>query len=301
MPELEDRIRRYADAAVHAVPPITVEDLRPPAPPPSTTVRLLTIAALVLALVGVAASFSIDDGGSEVVATVPSEFPLTLDGHVAWQLATLNGDADVTEEVYEQRYSKAFRDAVPLSEFRSVGDAGGLRELGPWRILREVERRGDEVLAVQLGARSGEQLRLTIQRRPDGRLDASTILRAEACADALDPTVPLAPALAGQFEWVMTSLLAGGTPPSDAELSERFAASFLSAVPPPQLREALDRITGLGPYTLRSFEGQPTDVSLAARLGVRTGEEARLTLSVSPADPQQITGLVVRTQPPCRL
>lgn len=214
-----------------------------------------------------------------------------------WQLAVLNGELEATDEAVRERYSVSFLANVPASTFRSGAET--LRPLGPWRLGPEIERRGDEVLAVQLLGGAGEEARLTIFRGDGGRVEGSTILRATPCAAAVDAKVPVATPLADRLEEAL-DLFRDGPDPTDEELAERFAPSFLAELPPTRLRAALDQIRAIGPFRVRNFEGEPLQTSLVARLGVRTGEEARLTLGIEPDAPHRITTLTVLTQQPCR-
>lgn len=196
------------------------------------------------------------------------------------------------------RFSDDFVKGVPPKEFRSTSKS--LTAMAPWRIISEVERRGEEVLAVQLASATGEQARLTIHRDSTGQVDGSTILIAVPCADPVALGTKIDEPLNDSLDWI-TELLRTTSTPSEDDLRQRFSPTFLSAVPPERLRGGLPQLRDLGPYTLRSFEGSPTAFSLTARFGVRTGEEARLTLVVEPAPPHRITGFSVFTQAPCRV
>ena len=299
MSDLEERLRTYAAAAIEEASPVTAEEVRGmtrPARPMMT--RLLAIAVVLLALAGVSAAVVLNDDDATRVTSGPPSFPLTLDGHRDWNVAVLNGEVAATDEQFRARYSEDFVDAVSAEEFRSTSEP--LIALGAWRVISEVERRGEELLAVQLASASGEQARLTIHRDRSGKVDGSTILIAVPCADPVATDGTINGPLNERFGWI-TELLGATSTPSDEELRERFAPSFLSAVPPDRLRAGLPQLRDLGPYTLRSFEGPPSAYSLSARLGVRTGEEARLTLAIEPDPPHRITGFSVFTQPPCRI
>ena len=174
-----------------------------------------------------------------------------------------------------------------------------LRSQAPWSVLTEVERRGTEVLAVQIMSKEGSQARLTLHRGADGRIDASTILTAVPCAGPVDAATNLAPDLRAQLTWV-TTLLSSASAPSDAELRDRLSPTFLAAIPPEQFRAALAQLRALGPFTIRSYEGSPAPLNLTARVGVRTGEEARLELTIELGSSHRITAFAIRTQPPCR-
>ena len=301
MAELEERLRRYAAAVIEATPAVTVEEARQAGPRRRRWVVAVALAAAAVVVVAggvVGLLVTAEDDGQELNTISGEDMPLTLDGHRDWMLAVLNGRTSPTDDAIRSRYSTTFLGAVPPDELRRVIEE--VRRLGPWRILAEVERRGEEVVAVQLVAADGQQARLTLRLGAGGRVEASTILLATPCAAPVPATTPLSPPLADQLSWTQ-ELLASDRAPSDDELRGHFAASFLSAVPLDQLRGGIDQIRELGPLTLRSFEGPPSEHALTARLGVRTGEEARLSLTVAAQPPHQITGLTVLTQQPCRI
>src|SRR5439155_11887527 len=132
--------------------------------------------------------------------TAGGEYPLTLDGQTQWQLAVLNSTIQPSDAEIRSRYSKRFMAAVPVDKFRSENDT--VQRRGPWRVLGEIERRDERVLAVQLISANGEQVRLTMHRASDGRFDASTILAAVPCAEAVDVSTPLSAELGGQLTWI---------------------------------------------------------------------------------------------------
>lgn len=302
MIDLEERLRAYASTVLEQATPVTAAEVRgsmPTARPMMT--RVLAVAVVLLALAGVGAAITAnpgDDKGPTHVTAGPSTFPLTLDGHRDWNVAVLNGEVAATDEEMQARYSEDFVKAVSPEKFRSASEP--LIALAPWRIISEVERRGEEVLAVQLASATGEQARLTIHRDSTGQVDGSTILAAVPCAEAVATDTKINEPLNDTLGWV-TELLGTTSTPSDDELRQRFAPSFLASVPPERLRLGLPQLRDLGPYTLRSFEGPPSTFSLTARVGIRTGEEARLTLAIEPDAPHRITGFSVFTQQPCRI
>lgn len=254
---------------------------------------VLAVVSVVLAGTGVVAAVVVGgDDGERLDAGGSS-----LDRLRDWQVAVLNGDVEATDDAIRDRYSASFLAAVPPSSIRD--GAATLGPLGPWRAGQEIERRGDEVLAVQLLGGGGEEARLTIFRGGGGRIEGSTILRATPCAAAVDPEAPIATPLADRLEDAL-GLFRERPDPSDEELAGLFAPSFLAELPPTRLRAALDQIRAIGPFRVRSFEGEPLQTSLVARLGVRTGEEARLTLGIEPDAPHRITTLTLLTQQPCR-
>jgi len=298
MPELEQRLRRYADAAVASSPPVTIAEVQDRARRRGTALRLLTVAALILVVLGVAALATHHEQGTHVAAQSGNDFPLTIDGHRDWTLAFLNRQLDVSDAEYRRRYSDSFVAAVPLDTFRETSTqvAAG----GPWSILREVERRDDSVLVVQLGASSGEQLRLTLHRATDGRLDASTVLATVPCAAPVPPDAKLAPALQEQLGWLEALLASSRTPPTD-EVAAHLAPTFLRQTGGSgSFVGILPVLRRLGPYTRRSFEGPPRELGLTARLGINTGEEARLTLEVERGGPHRISSFGIVTAQPCR-
>jgi hypothetical protein len=104
--------------------------------------------------------------------------------------------------------------------------------------------------------------------------------------------------LGDQLAWIK-GVLASSARLSDAEIEEHFSPSFLAHVPPNQLRANTEKLRALGPYSFRNYEGPPTAAQLAARVGVFSGEEARLTLAVDTEAPNRISGFAIFTQPPC--
>jgi hypothetical protein len=308
MTDLETRLQRHAESWLAAAPPVTIDEVKRRAGdepdlgrtggPPAAVVRWLGLAAVLLVLVGLVAVTTVGGKDEIVRAGDVAGGPLSLDGHRDWVLGVLNGEIEATDGALAARYSDGFRDAVPPATFRKTHEP--LLAVAPWRVVQEIERRGDDVLGVQIQAADGTQARLTLHRQADGRLDASTILRAVDCAPLVDKGTPLDAVLATQLDWVM-ELLAGDDTPSADELERHFAPSFLQAVPVQRLRELLPQVRDLRPFTLRHYEGQPGPRTLTARLGVRSGEEARLTLTIEPDAPHRITGFAVFTQQPCRI
>ena len=300
MTDIEDRIKRYATSAIEATPPVTAEEARSHASRRrrgGPWVKFLAVAAVIALIAGTAGIAMRDGGDTQEVATGSRDFPLTLDGYRDWRLAVINAEIEATDGELERRYTEEFLAAVPPETFRENSEA--LIDLGPWTVLREIERR-ENVLVVQLQAPGDQQARVTVMTGPDGRAVASTILMAEPCAEAVAADVALDPALAGQLEWVK-ALLASTEEPSEQELRDHLAPSFLSAVPVDDFKAALGQVRALGPYTYRHHEGSPLSSSLTMRVGMRTGEEARLTLAIEPRAPHRITGFAIRPQQPCRI
>jgi hypothetical protein len=260
----------------------------------------MAAAAVLVAAVGASSIvIGVGDQARKVTALGDRSFPTTLDGHRDWMLALFNGEIQPTDSELEQRFTPEFLQAVSPNQVRNYAES--LKARKPWRVLREVERRESRVLAAQLVSTSGEQARLTLQREPGGRLSASTILVATPCAQPVDPaTVSLPEPIAGQFAWFF-ALINRQDDVTDDEINGHLALAFLAEFPPDRFRLALGQIRGIGPFTLRSYEGAPLSTGVIARLGVRTGEEARFTLAVDPTSPGRITGAQVMTLQPCRL
>jgi hypothetical protein len=300
MNDIEDRIKRYAVATIEATDPVTADEARTRAGRRSWRSPWMAYIALAAAIAVVAGSAGLimrGDSDGQEVASAGREFPMTLDGQRDWMVAVVNGDIEATDEELKDRFSEEFLSSVPPETLRQTFES--VIELAPWTVLSEVERR-ENVLAVQLQGAGARQARLTMMTGSAGRVEASTILMAEPCAEAVPADAPLEPALAGQLEWTK-ALLASTGEPSDQELVEHLAPSFLSAVPVAEFRVALEQVRALGPFTYRHHEGPPLESSLTMRVGIRTGEEARLTLATETRPPHQVTGFVVRTQQPCRL
>lgn len=305
MVDLEERIRRHVDAQLLLVDPVTADEARSRAHGPRASTmwegptRWFAVAALVLAVTGIVAALAVRDRSQDSprasVVDAGQDPDLTLDGLRDYQLQLLNG-REPTDAELQARYTGTFLAAISPDKFRSTQRS--LEERGHWRIAGEVERRDDTVLAVQLIAADGTQARLTMHRAASGKLDASTILLAQACAPAVTIDSTLEPALRSHLDWAM-ALLASEKDPSDAELRDHLAPSFLEMVPLGEFRSGLGQLRALGPYSLRSYEGAPNRIQLAARVGLRTGEEARLSLSIEPREPHRITGFSIFTQAPC--
>ena len=300
MDDLEERLRRHADAVIGTAPPVTVDEIRARHPRRHPRLgRVLTASAVALAAAVLLTMVVVTRRqGSSTNVAAGTEPALTLDGQTAWQLGILNGTLHPTDADIKVRFTDSFLAAVPPAKFRS--EVAPLGSRGPWRVLAEVERRDDTVLAVQLVSAGEEQVRLTLHRAGNGRFDGSTILAAVPCAAAVDPSMPLSPQLADQLAWTK-QVLASSSELSDDELRQRFAPSFLAQVPLAELPSAIAKLRALGPYTFRNYEGPPSTYQLMARVGVRTGEEARLTLAVETTTPHRITALAIFTQAPCTL
>lgn len=299
MPSVEDRLRAYAERTVDSVAAVTADEVRGRRGRGTGPVVWVALAAAVLLVIGIAATVARPGGDTKLAADGARDYPLTLDGHLDWQLALVNREIRPSDEEYARRFTPDFVAAVPLEEF--LTGVKQLRAQAPWRVLTEVERRGDSVLAVQIQAADGTQARLTFRRGAAGRVDASTILIAEACAAALPiGTTPVPPAIAGQWAWVR-DLVMSDRPVTEAELRDHLAPSFLAAVPPDEFRRQTTILGQLGPLTERAFEGQPSAMILKEGLGTGTGEEARLELAVELPAPHRIVGMTVRTERPCEI
>src|SRR5947209_1554626 len=193
MDDLEERLRRYADSSVAATAPVTADEARARSSRRPRRSRLWMVAAAAAVIGLVAAGVAFNRGGTVKHVTANGDYPLTLDGQTQWQLALLNSTIHPSDAEIRSRYSASFVAAVPVSKFRSTVDTVARR--GPWRVLKEIERRDDRVLAVQLAAANGEQARLTLYRTTGGPFEGSTILFAGPCAPAVDAATPLSPEL----------------------------------------------------------------------------------------------------------
>jgi hypothetical protein len=256
--------------------------------------------ALIAAVVGVAGVVAaVNEGGrSTVTADDPSALPLTLEGHRDWFLAFLTGYEPDSAE-YEARLAPNFVDAVSFERFMELKRT--LPAQGAVRILREVERRGETVLAVQLVSATDDQIRLSMRLADDGRVNAAVILTTVPCADpVLADGGELAPPLRAALDWLIDVANSERELP-DEELERMFTPEFLAAVPPEQFRQLTEQLRGIGPLSPRHFEGQPTATSLHLRVGVNTGEEARVAVTIEATEPHRISGATVLTQQPCRL
>ncbi|HUQ39762.1 MAG TPA: Cpe/LpqF family protein [Acidimicrobiales bacterium] len=251
-----------------------------------------------LLVVGLAAVVTRPDGDTRVT-TEGAGFPLTLDGHRDWQVALMNGEIQLSGEEFIKRFAPNFVVEVPFSTF--IRTAKELQSKAPWRVLAEVERRGDEVLAVQLVAADGTQARFTIHLYELGKVDSSTILIARPCAGELAVAgTALPPSIAGQWEWAR-DILTTNRAVTDEEVRDHLSPSFIRQMGPEEFRMQVAQLRRIGPFTVRSFEGRPSPVLLRARVGVSTGEEARLELAVELPAPHRVVGLTVLTQTPCEM
>lgn len=287
-----DDFERFVEEAE----PVTAEEAQRAPRSRPRWVPWLAAAAAVLLVVGIGGLLTDEDDSQQIQPG--SGEPLTLDSHRDWILDVLNGRREATDDAVRTRFSRTFLDAVPPDEVRATFDQ--IDRLRPWRILAELERHDDAMLVVQLVSDEGEQARLTLAVGPDGRIDGATILMATPCADRVEPDASLSEPLAQHLAWVL-DLLASDRDLSDEEIAERFAPSFLDTFAPDELRSGLSDLRRPRPYSVRHFEGQPTERSLTARVGTRTGEEGRLTLSVDPEPPHRITALGIQMQPPCQI
>jgi hypothetical protein len=296
--DVEDLVRRYADAAIAAAPPVTLDEVLSRSGHGRSPLRWVAVAAAVLLVLGLAAAVLRQDEGTNVAARSAADFPLSLDGHRDWVVAVLNRQVEVSESEYQRRYADVFVGAIPLDRFRETNAQVAAR--GPWSVLREVERRDETVLAVQLGSSSGEQMRLTLHRAADGRLDASTVLNTVPCAAPVAAEADLSPALRVQLDW-LDALFGSDRTPSSQEVAEHLAPGFLRQIGGEgAFVGLLPQVRRVAPLTRRAFEGPPRELGLTARLGVNTGEEARLTLEIETAAPHRISSFGILTTQPCR-
>lgn len=300
-PEVEVEVRHYAEVITESVPPVTADEARERAEHrggPPAIARWLALAAAVVLVAGLAAVLVSSGDGEEETKVAAGDFPLTLDGHRDWFLEVLNG-ADPSDSELERRLAVTFLDAVPPEEFRKINDS--VQSGAPWRVLREVERRDEQTLALQLVNGDRDQMRLSFSVGAEGRLTAAMVLSAVPCGEVTPPgEAEVAPPLAERLDWVLAAVNGGGDY-SDEEIASVLAPSFVDAMPPAQFRTVLEQVRAIGPLTKRHYEDRPTETTLFLRVGIHTGEEARLTLSIERDTPHRITRFSFLTQQPCRL
>lgn len=299
MSDIETQVRSYAAEVVDTVEPVTADEARARARHSRTRLRLVRAAAAAAAIAltaGVIAVISRQEDVTTAAGGDAGGYPLTLDGHRDWQLALFDGREPTDDEI-RSRLTEEFLAAVPPAKFRET--VATIRDLGPWRVLAEIERREDS-LAVQLAAESGQQARLTVAVDPEGRLAGSTVLLATPCAPAVPSSdVVLDAPLADQIDWYL-ALINSQEPVTEGEITAHFAPTFLDQVGgAAHIASAQTSVRALGPFTKRHYEGQPATNEANLRLGIRSGEEARLHLIIEPRPPHRIVVYSILTQQPC--
>jgi hypothetical protein len=314
VPELPDRdgppatpltvaVRRHVDAVANGVRPVTADEARARAATrrPRWTGPLLAAAAvLAVVAVGVAVAGLVESTEDTTMVDTADAWPLTIEGHRDWLLAVVNAEHEPDDAELEARLDDTFLREVPPESFRAT--TRQITPLGPWMVAAEVERR-DRALALQLLAADGDQqARLSLALGDDGRLAGALVLLAAPCAaELVEPAqVELTPALQERLDWLL-AVVADERTVSDEELAEVIDPSFLQAMPGDEMRTALAEVAALGPLSLRWYEGAPSSSELVARVGILSGEEARLRLAIEPDPPHRITGASVLTQEPCEL
>jgi hypothetical protein len=296
-------VRRHVDATVAGVDPVTADEARSRVAQrrPRWAGPLLAAAAVLAAVaVGVAVAGLLESTEDATVVDTAGAWPLTIEGHRDWLLAIINGEHEPDDAELRARLDETFLQAVSPESFRAA--TRQITPLGPWTVATEVERR-DAALALQLLAGDGEQqARLSLALADDGRLAGALVLLASSCsAELVEPaSVELAPALGERLDWLLDGVADGRTP-SDEELAAVMDPAFLQALPGDEMRTALAEVAALAPLTLRWYEGSPGPTELTARVGIVSGEEARLRLSIEPGPPHRITGASVLTREPCGL
>src|SRR4051812_46724419 len=133
MDDLEERIRRYADASVAATEAVSADEVRARTGRRPHRSRLWVAAAAAVVVALVAVGVALNRGGTVRHVTANGDYPLTLDGQTQWQLAVLNGTIHPSDADIRSRYSSPFLAAVPPSKFRSANETVAAR--GPWRVL----------------------------------------------------------------------------------------------------------------------------------------------------------------------
>lgn len=296
--EVEVEVRHYAEVMIESVPPVTADEARERVEhrrgPPGVA-RWLALAAAVVLVAGVAAVLVSSGDGEEETKVAAGDFPLTLDGHRDWFLRVMNGHVPSDAEL-EERLALSFLQAIPSEEFRQVFDS--VHAGAPWRTIREIERREQQTLAVQVVDAEGDQSRLSFAVGGEGKIVHAVVLAAVPCGEVIPPDdVDLAPPLAQRLEWLWAAAN-GETDPSEEEIASVLHPSFMAPV---EFRSGLQSLRTLGPLTKRHYEDRPTDRALFLRVGINSGEEARLSLHTEREAPHRITGFSFLTQQPCRL
>lgn len=300
MLDLEDQLKSYARATMAVTHPVRSDEVRSRrAASTSFVPRLLAVAAAVLAVIGVAAVVVRDGGDDKVITTVDENgaaFLRDLGGNRDWLVALVNGEIDPDDAELERRFAASFLATVPPDDIRSLPE--DLAGSAPWRLLGEVERR-DDALAVGLVGADGQQARLTLAVDGDGRMIGATVLMARPCSIVGAEAATLPSPLADRLAWALDAVAADRRL-TDAELSEHLDGSFLAAVPAEEMRRRFDEVRALAPLHVRGYEGALTTSDVVVALvGIRTGEEARLTVRISPDAPHRITELTLLTEQPC--
>ena len=298
MPDIETQLRSYAADLLERVEPVTSAEARSMARRTQLRRRLVGVAAALVLVAGAFAAIS-RVGGNDPTTTAGDDvarLPMTLDGQRDWLLATLNGHNPSDDEI-RSRFTDAFLAAVPPTKLRD--EDRQVQKLGPWHIQSEVERR-DHALAVQLVATSGQQARLTVALDAEGKIDGSTVLFTTPCATAVKPAdAHLDGTLATQLQWYL-AVIGGNQDPSVDEVAAHVAPNVLDQIGGASGFVAeLPRVRAIGPFTPRAFEGMPTSTELNLRVGVLTGEEARVHILIEPDAPHRMLSASILTQQPC--
>ncbi len=93
----------------------------------------------------------------------------TIEDHLAWFLTLLNG-ADVTAEVYEERFAQVFRDQVSFTDFTPLIDQIAAGSAG-WEVI-DTETSGSTNLVVLIAPAGGEPvIRVLMNIDGDRRID----------------------------------------------------------------------------------------------------------------------------------
>ncbi len=304
MPDVETEVRRYVEAVMDQVAPVTADEARKRASRRRivSRPRWVVLAAVLLGVVGAAAALVVLDTSRQDETTVavdaPSTLPLTLDGHRDWLIDYFNGAHSPSQHEIEARFTKSFLAEAQPRDLRE--SAATLSEPGTrWWVLEEVDRR-DHLLATQLVGHNADQAQLTIVVADDGRIIDARVQRALACDAVAPDDVTLAPPLAARLQQVL-DLLNGDHDITDDEIANTFARPFLEERSPRAIRSWFAGGRDVAPFKLRYFQDEPDDVSLTARFAANNGREGELRLFIEPEAPFRITGLLSQLRWPCRV
>lgn len=112
--------------------------------------------------------------------------------------------------------------------------------------------------------------------------------------DGLDEQLPATPA-GRQLVWVLENLRTGFVEVSDGEVEDRFAPTFLRAVPAPLFRGTGRQIAeALKGFGVERIEAETSPMQLVAVIGLPDGEKYRASIIVQEDPPNRIEGLLIQ-------
>ncbi len=113
---------------------------------------------------------------------------------------------------------------------------------------------------------------------------------AQSASPAPVASLPATPA-GRQLAWVLARMNAGQSVGA-AELAQHFSAAFLKQVPPAQLVAALTQVAAAGPLRFAGAIGPSSSTALVGRLDGASGTTLKASITVGPAAPNLIEGLL---------